>query len=544
MNTMRQRAVGLLLALTVLAGLWVPASAASESALNDAAERAAAYMLRTVEQPRVGSVGGEWAVLGLARGGFEVPQTFWDSYYAAVEAETAACKGVLHEKKYTEYARVAIALTAIGADPTDVAGYDLLTPLGDFDKTVWQGINGPVWALLALDAGNYEMPVNPDAKTRVTRQMYVEEILSRQLDCGGWDLTHRGGGSDADADVTGMALQALAKYRDQTVVRDAAERALFWLSDAQDDDGGWSSGGTSNAESTAQVLAALCELGISLDDPRFVKNGHSALDGLLGYQQPDGSFLHTGGGSGSGQMASEQGLYALVAAQRALRGENSLYRMGDAAVRIASTAGTGLPGKHPDVQAPAVTTPGTTFPDIAEDGCRSAAGTLAARGVLTGFADGTFRSESHLTRAQFAAVTVRALGLPQQTAGGFADVASGSWCAGYVGAAHAYGVVNGRTESVFDPDGTITRQEAAVMLARAARLCGLDTALTDGEVLDALAPFGDYRTVGDWAKASVAFCCRTGLFDADALDLEPHRPITRGEAAQAVTALLDAAKLL
>lgn len=544
MNTMRQRAVGLLLALTVLAGLWVPASAASESALNDAAERAAAYMLRTVEQPRVGSVGGEWAVLGLARGGFEVPQTFWDSYYAAVEAETAACKGVLHEKKYTEYARVAIALTAIGADPTDVAGYDLLTPLGDFDKTVWQGINGPVWALLALDAGDYEMPVNPDAKTRATRQMYVEEILARQLDCGGWDLTHRGGGSDADADVTGMALQALAKYQDQTAVQDAAERALSWLSNVQDAGGGWSSGGTSNAESTAQVLAALCELGISLDDPRFVKNSHSALDGLLGYQQTDGSFLHTGGGSGSGQMASEQGLYALVAAQRALRGENSLYRMGDATARITSAAGTGLPGKHPDVQAPAVTTPGTTFPDIAGDKCRSTAETLAARGVLTGFADGTFRPESHLTRAQFAAVTVRALSLPQQTAGGFADVAPGSWCAGYVGAAHAYGVVNGRTKRVFDPDGTITRQEAAVMLARTARLCGLDTALTDGEVLDALAPFGDYRMVGDWAKASVAFCCRTGLFDADALNLEPHRPITRGEAAQAVTALLDAAKLL
>ena len=95
MTTMRQRVVGLLLALTVLAGLWVPASAASESALNDAAERAAAYMLRAVEQPRVGSVGGEWAVLGLARGGFEVPQTFWDSYYAAVEAETHMADGLL-----------------------------------------------------------------------------------------------------------------------------------------------------------------------------------------------------------------------------------------------------------------------------------------------------------------------------------------------------------------------------------------------------------------------------------------------------------------
>ena len=155
--------------------------------------------------------------------------------YAAVEKYVADCKGVLHEKKYTEYSRVVLALTAIGADPADVAGYNLLTPLGDFDKTVWQGINGPIWALIALDSGDYEMPVNETAATQATRQMYVEEILSKQMPDGGWSLSAQGG---ADADVTAMALQALAPYQNQSKVKTAVERGLACLSDLQGSDGG------------------------------------------------------------------------------------------------------------------------------------------------------------------------------------------------------------------------------------------------------------------------------------------------------------------
>ena len=67
-------------------------------------------------------------------------------------------EGNLHDKKYTEYSRVIVALTAIGKNPADVAGYNLLTPLGDYEKTIWQGMNGPIWALIALDSGNYDMP--------------------------------------------------------------------------------------------------------------------------------------------------------------------------------------------------------------------------------------------------------------------------------------------------------------------------------------------------------------------------------------------------
>lgn len=61
----------------------------------------------------------------------------------------------------------------------------------------------------------------------------------------------------------------------------------------------------------------LCALGVDLNDTRFVKNGHTLLENLLSYRQENGSFLHTSAGNGDSQMASEQGLYGLVAAQRA-----------------------------------------------------------------------------------------------------------------------------------------------------------------------------------------------------------------------------------
>jgi hypothetical protein len=127
-----------------------------------------------------------------------------------------------------------------------------------------------------------------------------------------------------------MALQALAKYQDRADVAEVGEEALERLSEMQDPDGGYSSWGTTNSESVVQVIVALTELGVPLDDPRFVKNGHTLMDNLMSYRQADGSFLHTSSGGGSNQMATEQGFYALVAAQRASKKQNSLYRMSDA----------------------------------------------------------------------------------------------------------------------------------------------------------------------------------------------------------------------
>lgn len=543
----KKRGLCLLLTLALLLGLCVPAMAVSERDLRDLISTSAEYLLNKVKQPQVSSIGGEWVVIGLARSGYDVPQKYWDDYYAGVEEYVEARTGALHPKKHTEYARVALALTSIGADPANVAGYNLLTPLGDFDKTLYQGINGPIWALIALDSGSYDMPVNTEAKTQATRQMYVEEILRRQLEDGGWNLIDEGGDGQSDPDVTGMVLQALANYQEQPAVKSATDKALTRLSDMQDADGGYASWNISNSESVVQVIVALCELGIDLEDARFVKNGNSLLDNLIRYRQSDGSFKHTANGAGSNQMATEQGFYGLAAVLRSEQGKNSLYRMGDCSLNVTGNAGVdsaGLPGKHPDVQKSAITAPGTTFLDVASHANRNAVEELAARGIVSGYSAARFGPNDTMTRAQFAAMVVRALGLPLQTTNVFADVAPDAWYASFVGSAYTYGITGGRTATAFDPNGTITRQEAAVMVARAAELCGMDTEMESYEIRNTLAQFGDYVTISGWARASMAFCYREDLLDQSDLNVEPARAILRCEMAQMLYNLLGKAELL
>lgn len=556
MNRIWRRCAAALMTLSLVIGASVPAYAAVTDAEVAAAVRdTAEYVYTTVQDPQVGSIGGEWAVLGLARSGYEVPDSYYQDYYATVEEYVEACDGVLHDRKYTEYSRVIVALSAIGKDARDVAGYDLTLPLGDYDKTIWQGLNGPIWALIALDSAGYPMPENPEAETQATRQMYIDRILECQLPDGGWSLfggTESATASDgmADPDITGMALQALAKYQDQPAVAQATQEALACMSEQQSDDGGFSSWGTANVESCVQMIVALCELGIDLDDPRFVKNGNTMLDNLMTFYRQGEGFLHTLSGSGSNQMATEQGFYGLVAAQRAVEGRSSLYRMSDAlsisdATQTDTPAqGQGLEGKDPAVTAQPITSPGKTFPDIVFSDQITAIEALAARGIIDGKSDGNFDPDGSMTRSEFATIVVRALGLTPADTGAFVDVASTAWYASYVGAASTYGLINGVGEGRFNPDGTITRQEAAVMVSRAAELCGMDTEMDTAAVRNMLAQFPDYMTSAEWARAQLAFCYREGILSQTELNIRPQDAVTRAEVAQMLFNLLSSAELL
>ena len=117
-----------------------------------------AKYLASQDAPTVSSVGGEWTVLGLARAG-KITDEIADSYYQnAVKYVEEKGSAKLHNTKSTDNSRVILALTAIGKDVTDVASYNLLEPLADMDYVKKQGINGPVFALIALDTGDYEIP--------------------------------------------------------------------------------------------------------------------------------------------------------------------------------------------------------------------------------------------------------------------------------------------------------------------------------------------------------------------------------------------------
>ena len=292
--------------------------------LADTIDQTGEFLHSSVADPTFGSVGGEWLIMGLARSGLEISDEYYEIYFQNLCAYTAQQGGVLHAKKYTEYSRVILAVTAIGRDPADVGGFNMLQPLADFEQTVFQGINGPIFALLALDCGNYEIPENTVGSTQATRDLYVDYIINAQLENGGWSLM----GGEAEIDVTAMALQALAKYQDRKDVAEAVEKGLAVLSERQNDQGGYqyNAAESVSSESVSQVIVALAELGIALDDSRFVKNGNTLLDALMQFQQEDGGFSHLMDGE-TDLLATEQAFYALVAANRIAQGESSLYRM-------------------------------------------------------------------------------------------------------------------------------------------------------------------------------------------------------------------------
>ena len=125
-----------------------------------------------------------------------------------------------------------------------------------------------------------------------------------------------------------------------------------------------------------------------------------------------------------------------------------------------------------------------------------------------------------------------------------ADVAASAWYAGFVDTAYSYGIVNGRSATSFDPSGNITRQEAATMVARAAKHCGMDTDYSTVAAWDVLSQFGDYTKVADWAKAPLAFCYDRGILDDSVLNIWPTQQIKRCEIAQMLYNMLEKANLL
>lgn len=275
-------------------------------------------------------------VLELARGGYYAldSQYFKDYYSRIVEtvnqkAASVNLDGALHKVKSTENSRLIMALSAIGKDATSVGNWDLIKPYST-QGMKWitkQGINGPIFALIALDTHNY-----PTTDTTI-RQQCVDYILDKELAGGGWALS----GTTADPDITAMALQALVNYKDQSEVAAAAERAFAKLSAIQKDNGGYASWGSVNSESIAQVIVATTAWGIDPDtDPRFVKNGKSAVDALLTFYVEEGrGFAHVldnspgyVGGEVNG-MATDQACYALVAYNRFQNGKTALYDMSD-----------------------------------------------------------------------------------------------------------------------------------------------------------------------------------------------------------------------
>ena len=242
-----------------------------------------AYMRATDTTP---SVGSEWYVLGLARGGLSLKEKYFSTYYNHTANYIEEKKGILtNTSKYTEYSKRILVLTSEGKDARNVGGYNLFQYISDFSLVKEQGLNGPIWALLALNCHpEYSFPENPSAKEQNSESALVNFLLQSELPGGGWTLM----GSNADSDITGMTLQALAPYYHKSGyenVTAAIDRGLNKLSEMQNDSGGYSTMGVETEESCAQIITALCSLGIDPEtDSRFIKGGHWTIENLLSYQ--------------------------------------------------------------------------------------------------------------------------------------------------------------------------------------------------------------------------------------------------------------------
>ncbi len=207
--------------------------------------------------------------------------------------------------KVTDIAHDILALSACGYDAEKFVNADLTATLCNSDNMLAQGANGPIYALMALDSKDYITPEN----TKWNRETLCDAILSFQNEDGGFFLNDT---MDADVDVTAYALIALAPYTEKQKVSDAVNKGVQWLSDNQNDDATFSSMGIVNSESTASVVIALISLGIPITGELFTKDGMTAYDALLTFQNADGGFAHLQQG-GSDLLTTEQAIMAMSA---------------------------------------------------------------------------------------------------------------------------------------------------------------------------------------------------------------------------------------
>lgn len=302
---------------------------------DEAYAGAKAYIQSAVSAPVVSYLFGEWAVLGQARAKVPLSEAYIAAYYEKVVAyvqKNMGADGVLVDPEsrnptVTDNERIVLALTAIGKDPANVGGENLLKALQNKDimkvtDTSNTDINGLVMGLLALNSRNYTSDTS----------WLVQAVLEQQNEDGSWSAS-ADKKSVGDVDMTAMALQALAPYYKDggnETVNTAVEKALNWLS-------GKYQSGYDSSESCAQVVIALSALNLDANtDARFTKTVEgktlSVLGNLLQYRVAEnGGFKHQFADKAVNEMATEQALCAMAAYARFTEKANALYDMTDAA---------------------------------------------------------------------------------------------------------------------------------------------------------------------------------------------------------------------
>ncbi|WP_458123555.1 S-layer homology domain-containing protein [Paenibacillus sp. Z3-2] len=190
----------------------------------------------------------------------------------------------------------------------------------------------------------------------------------------------------------------------------------------------------------------------------------------------------------------------------------------------------------------AVVSANHAFTDMKDHWGRYDVEMLANKFIVKGVNDDTFAPENPVTRAEFAALLVRSLGLPEhQQTSVFADIPSAQWYTGAVGTAQAAGLINGYGDGLFRPETPITREQMAVILVRALDFAGLKPQLNT----DALNVLADRATLSVWASDSVSILLEAGLMEGMLPNrVSPKEMATRAQSAAVLNRLLQYMKFI
>ncbi|GGG52902.1 hypothetical protein GCM10010918_01950 [Paenibacillus radicis (ex Gao et al. 2016)] len=188
------------------------------------------------------------------------------------------------------------------------------------------------------------------------------------------------------------------------------------------------------------------------------------------------------------------------------------------------------------------------FKDVTAQWAKEAVIDLGSRMVVSGDTNSLFHPDHDITRAEFAAILVRGLGLKADSSAEspFSDVRPDAWYSGAVQTAHTYQLINGFEDGTFRPEDNITREQAMAIIANAMKLTGLNDKLPSSQAGDELLKaFADEVRIAVWAKSGVAAGIQAGIISGrSGKEFAPKAFITRAEAAVIVQRLLRKSELI
>jgi hypothetical protein len=349
----------------------------------------------------------------------------------------------------------------------------------------------------------------------------------------GWGSFDWKGTTEPDIMSTNEAVRTLADLdptKSDPEVQAAISDSLSLLQKQQQSDGSFVGGMDDPLIDTVEILKTLKAFGLQPD--AWQSGGKSAVDYLLARAvNADGSL-----GSCQNAMDADWVLDASLMLQTppaAPTGQNPKAQppQGNTAQNNQDNAS----------QAATQASGAAAFGDINGYWAEQDILLMASKGYVSGVGDGLFAPDAAVTRAQFATLLAKALGIAGQ--GGqtplFSDVPDGYWGASAIDAAAEQGLLSGVGDGRFQPDSSITREELAVMVARALQWKGAGASLTPEQVDQALSSYTDASQVDGWAREAVAVCVNRSLISGrSAASLSGQSDTSRAEAVVVLEKLL------